>query len=482
MRTFLISTASLTALLISSTALAATHKVGPAETFKTPCAAMTDAMLGDGDTIEIDSSVVYTNDYCALEKSNITLRGVGGARAKIDAMLGIADMLPDPGAIWVLNGANTVIENVEITGATTAAQNGAGIHVAGAGVTIRGSHFHNNQYGVRVADGAGEVLIELSELGNNGTGTPFGDNINVGKVKKFTLQNSYLHHVLGGTLVTSFAEQTHILYNRLTDENDGAGQYQIDLPVGGSTFIIGNIVHKSEAAAPGDNVMISYARASSELQPSQDLFVVNNTLVSNKIPGTIFIDASTPGDKPPVVRNNIFVGPGTPCTVPEAVEPNNITMGDPMFADAANFDYHLKEGSPAIDKGADPGTGLGVDLTPKSQYAHPAMTENRPVNGAIDIGAYEVAPVGMGGAGGGGGSGMGGAGGSGMGGSGGSDTGGAGGSGTGGAGTGGSMTGGDEGCGCRVGETGSPQGAAVVVAGLALLFARRRRNGSTGSA
>ena len=153
-------------------------------------------------------------------------------------------MLPDPGAIWVLNGDNTVIENVEITGASALAQNGTGVYVAGAGVTIRGSHFHGNQYGVRVADSAGDVLVELSEFGNNGTGTPFGDNINVGSVKKFTLQNSYLHHALGGNLVSSFAIETHILYNRLTDEADGSAQYQNDLPIGGSTFVIGKIVHK----------------------------------------------------------------------------------------------------------------------------------------------------------------------------------------------------------------------------------------------
>jgi MYXO-CTERM domain-containing protein len=474
MRTFLITTASLTALLVSSTALAVTHKVGPAETFKTPCDAMTDPALGDGDVIEIDSSVVYEKNYCALDKSNITLRGVGGARAKIDAKLDPLDMLPDPGAIWVLNGNNTVIENVELTGATALAQNGSGIYVGGAGVTIRNSHFHDNQYGIRVADGAGEVLIELSEFGHNGTGTQFGDNIRVGSVKKFTLQHSYSHHALGGNLVTSRAAETHILYNRLTDETDGGAQFQLDVPIGGTTFVIGNIVHKGEKAAAGDNVMISYAREGAGLHPSQALFAVNNTLVSNKLPGTIFIDASTPAETPPIVRNNIFVGPGTPATGVDALEPNNITMGDPLFEDAANFNYHLKEGSPAIDKGGDPGMGAGVDLTPKSQYAHPAMTEDRPVNGIIDIGAYEVAPVGTGGAGGGGGAGGAGGGEGGAGGG----AGGSGGSATGGTGTGGSTDNGDEGCGCRVGETGSANGAAIVALGLGLLFARRRRNGS----
>jgi hypothetical protein len=339
MRTFYAACASLTVLLISSAAIAATHQVGPGKTFATPCAAITDAGLMDGDIIEIDAAMVYTKDYCALDKNGVTIRGVGNGRAKIDAMLEVVDMLPDA-AIWTINGKDTVIENVELTGAKAPALNGTGIHVTGENVTIRNSSIHDNEYGIRVDDSlASVVLIEASELGFNGTGTPFGDSVTVGNVAKLTIQGSYLHNALGANLITSFAAQSFILYNRITDEVDGSAQYQIHIPEGGATYIIGNSIHKGPKADPGNNKMISFADVGGMPQKDQALFVVNNTFVSEKDPaGTIFIDANTPPETPPVVRNNIFVGTGTPCTVVEAVEKdNNITNEDPLFEDAAAY-------------------------------------------------------------------------------------------------------------------------------------------------
>jgi hypothetical protein len=468
MRTFYAVTASLTVLLVSSAAAAATLKVGPSEAFTKPCMAITAPALMDGDTIEIDASMVYTKDYCALDKNNITIKAVGAGRAKIDAMLEGVEMLPD-NAIWTLNGDNTTIEGIEFTGAAAAGLlNGTGVHVVGSSVTIRNSSFHDNQYGVRVDDNATSVvLIETSEFGFNGTDTPFGDNITVGNVLKFTLQNSYSHHARGGNLVTSYAVETHILSNRLSDESNGNAQFQLDLPVGGRTYVLGNIFHKGVMTDAGNNKMISYAESGVMLQPDQDLFVVNNTLVSDKMPGTIFIDASTPANKPPVVRNNIFVGPGTPCTVTGVVGADNITTGDPLFEDPATYDYHLKAGSPAIDMGVAPGMGLGVDLTPKTHYVHTAMSEVRPENGAIDIGAYEVpppvGPTGSGGAGGAGGTGAGGDPAAGSGGMGAASTG---------AGTGGTGgVGDDPGCDCRAGASGSSTGGVLAALGLAVLSA-----------
>lgn len=431
----------------------------------------------DGDIIEIDAAMVYTKDYCALDKNGVTIRGVGNGRAKIDAMLEGVDMLPDA-AIWTINGKDTVIENVELTGAKAPALNGTGIHVTGENVTIRNSSIHDNEYGIRVDDSlASVVLIEASELGFNGTGTPFGDSVTVGNVAKLTIQGSYLHNALGANLITSFAAQSFILYNRITDEADGSAQYQIHLPEGGATYIIGNSIHKGPKADPGNNKMISFADVGGMPQKDQALFVVNNTFVSEKDPaGTIFIDANTPPETPPVVRNNIFVGTGTPCTVVEAVEKdNNITNEDPLFEDAAAYNYRLKATSPAIDKGVAPGMGLNFDLTPKSHYVHPAALEDRPENGPIDVGAFEfppsVNPSGSGGAGGAGGAGVGGG-----------DPGSGGGSptgtGAGGSGTGGSNTD-DDGCSCRTGERGSETGGVFVALGLALLYgARRRKNGS----
>ena len=49
----------------------------------------------------------------------------------------------------------------------------------------------------------------------------------------------------------------------------------------------------------------------------------------------------------------------------------------------------MTKSSPAIDAGSNPGSANGVSLTPVFQYRHPTGREERPAQGALDIGAYE---------------------------------------------------------------------------------------------
>jgi hypothetical protein len=70
--------------------------------------------------------------------------------------------------------------------------------------------------------------------------------------------------------------------------------------------------------------------------------------------------------------NNLFFGAGNPLGVfSESV------VGDPMFANLANSDFHLLKGSPAIDSGATVQLGTDYDGV------------MRPQGSAYDIGAYE---------------------------------------------------------------------------------------------
>src|SRR5215469_13642384 len=95
---------------------AATITVGPMGQYPTPCAAFSAAQAGD--TVEIDAAGNYTGDVCLISPSNLTILGVNG-RPHIDAGGNNAGGK----AIWVVVGDNTVIENIEMSGASVRAHN-----------------------------------------------------------------------------------------------------------------------------------------------------------------------------------------------------------------------------------------------------------------------------------------------------------------------------------------------------------------------
>jgi hypothetical protein len=53
------------------------------------------------------------------------------------------------------------------------------------------------------------------------------------------------------------------------------------------------------------------------------------------------------------------------------------------------YDYRLSSTSPARNVGTAPGSASGFNLAPAYQYVHRAQRQVRPLNGTIDIGAYE---------------------------------------------------------------------------------------------
>jgi MYXO-CTERM domain-containing protein len=478
MRTFLTVTASLSILLLTAAASAATITVGPSGTHAAPCAAI--AAAAEGDTIEIDTTGTYTKDYCAVNKNNLTIRGVGAGRAKIDANLENLEMLPLGDAIWVVSADNITIEKVELTGAKNAiTKKGAAVRQTGKGLTLTDCSIHDNDSGVVVENNpTGTVTITASEFAMNGIegGEDDPGHISVGKVAKLTLTGSYLHHARQASMVISNAIENHVSYNRITSEAGGMSLFSLDFPLGGLTYVIGNIFHRS--ATDPNNKMVRYRSGQGALNPSHELFVVNNTFVSDETALGVDATIDPQTETLPVIRNNIFDIPGdAPAVLPaEAFDMASNIKGDALLLDKATYDYRLKEGSPAVDKGVAPGQGAGMDLTPVSQYMHTAQLEDRPVNGAIDIGAYEIPPPvnpsgagGAGGAGGGAGVGGGGQGGEGEG------QGGASASSTG---TGGRVDPAAEGgCDCRMGTEGSPKGAALAALGVALLYGARRRRG-----
>jgi Right handed beta helix region len=353
--------------------------VGPDKQFKTPCQAMPHTSTGD--TVEIDSAGDYKGDVCAWTANELTLRGVGDARAHIDA----AGKSAQGKGIWVIAGNDTTVENVEFSGGTSSDQNGAGIRQEGRNLKIRNCYFHDNQEGILAGDNPqSEILIEFSEFGYNGSGDGSTHNIYVSHVGKFTLQFSYSHHAKIGHLLKTRAAENYIQYNRLSDEADGTASFEIDISNRGTSYVIGNVIEQGPQT--DNSAIVAYGMEGPDPRnPGSQLYVINNTFV-NDLPdsGTFIImrpDISTPA----IVMNNIFWGRGTVMTQRNAVMSGNLIQKDPKFVDPADYDYRLQSRSPALGAGTKPQPAFV-----HSQYIHPACGAPRGEDTSADVGAFSA--------------------------------------------------------------------------------------------
>ena len=105
-------------LVAALPASAATLSVGPGKTYAAPCKAF--AVAKSGDVVEITGNTTYSGDVCGIYASNLTIRGVNG-RPKINANGKNAGGK----GIWVVDGNNITVDNVEMYGAAVSDANGA---------------------------------------------------------------------------------------------------------------------------------------------------------------------------------------------------------------------------------------------------------------------------------------------------------------------------------------------------------------------
>ncbi len=340
------------------------------------------AVARDGDVINIDAGT-YKGDVAIWSANNLTIRGVGG-RATIDDT-GVD--IPNRKAIWVISGNNTTVDNIELAGAhdpTGNDANWAGIRQEGSTLTLLNSYIHDNDDGLLTNAGASsDITVKGSEFAFNGYGDGSSHNIYIGQVRSFTLQFSSSHDAIVGHLVKSRAQTNNILYNRLMDGANGSSSYALDLPVGGASYVIGNVIEKGPNSQNSTSLRYAEEGAANRVQK---LYVVNNTFVNDLGRGTFVAVAGAPTD----VRliNNIFAGGGT-VLAGQGTLKNNLASEDPGFVDRAGYDYRLAAGSPAIDAGTNPGTVNGVALAPLYQYSNLSGVA-RLKRGAIDIGAFEA--------------------------------------------------------------------------------------------
>ncbi len=350
--------------------------VGPGRALTLPSQAA--AIAQNGDRIFIEASV-YRSDVAVWTADDLLIRGIGG-RAHL-----MADGQSAQGkAIWVIQGKRTVVEYIEFSGATVPDGNGAGIRAEGTDLTVRRCSFHDNENGILTgADAESDILIEHSEFAHNGLGDGFTHNLYVGHVRSLTFRYNRSHHARIGHHVKTRALENHIAYNRIMDEAEGTSSYLIDVPDGGETVVIGNVLHQGENNS--NSSLLAYALENGT-NPIQELFVINNTMVNDALTGT-FVRVGSPTTRALVI-NNLLVGAGK--TVEGSAEQvTNLHTDDPGFVDRPGYDYRLTATSPAINQGSL--TELGaLSMIPDRHYREELSSTGRVLVGPIDIGANEL--------------------------------------------------------------------------------------------
>jgi parallel beta helix pectate lyase-like protein len=371
-----------------STACGRTLRVGVDKTYKTVRAAA--QAVQSGDTVLVDAGI-YSADVTSWNADNLLVRGVGG-RAYLRA-----DGAQEGGkGTWVLYGTNFVAENIEFSGASVPDKNGAGIRFDTTGyLVLRNCYFHDNEDGI--LGGCDSILIENSVFDHNGYGDGQSHNLYVWG-RTFTMRFSYTHRAKIGHDVKSRALNNYLLYNRIMDESDGTASYEVDLPDGGRSYLIGNVIEQGPHT--DNNAIVSYGEESAS-NGAMDLYVINNTLVNNDTNGGNFLQLRS-GTTAKIV-NNIFYGPGTHWSGATVTASNNYFEpsynNSPRFAAPASYDFHLTSGSPStiVNAGAAPGSSAaGFPLAPTMQYVYDAQGVTRPAAGALDLGAFEYVPGGAG--------------------------------------------------------------------------------------
>lgn len=350
-------------------------KVGPGEKYRLP--SMAASVARDGDSILIDARGNYAGDEVIWSNNDLTIKGVGG-KPVISK-----NEIKNQKALWVIQGNNITIENIEFTGAKVQDGNGAGIRLEGKNLDIRYCYFHNNENGILAGDNRNStVSIEYNEFANNGAGDGKTHNIYIGRIDKLIARFNYIHHAIVGHNLKSRARVNHILFNRIMDEKDGSASYQIDIPNGGLSYIVGNTIQQGKRSENWS--ILAFGLEGMEYKRNQ-LFLINNTIVNDRKDG-VFLNSDQTAEL--LIVNNLFVGTGK-FPDRQSVGRHNLVTKNPGFVNRGAYNYKLRPNSIAIDKGIQYNSiGVKVDF----EYAHKAKAMIRSINGKIDHGAYEFHP------------------------------------------------------------------------------------------
>ncbi|MBX7156625.1 MAG: T9SS type A sorting domain-containing protein [Candidatus Kapaibacterium sp.] len=375
-------------IAFSSISFASTWQVGPTREFKTPSSIST--KVASGDVVYIDSAD-YRGDVCTWSADNLSLRGFNG-RPRL-----FADGKSAGGkAIWVIKGNNTTVSNIEFLECKVPDKNGAGIRQEGTNLLVQICVFRRNEMGILAGNNIlSTITVEYCEFDHCGYGDGFSHNIYINHIYQFNFRFNYSHHAFIGHECKSRAHRNFIIGNRLSNE-DGQASREIDLPNGGLSVIMDNVIH--QGLNTENTNIIGYGMEGLQDSLTNELYVVNNTII-NQRPAGSFIQYQT-GTTFLKSYNNIFAGAGTiisgsGATIDSASNYQNTSIALVGFVNVSLLDVHLTSTSPVRGLYTYPGyTSNLFKLTQEITYLHPHSIEFiDTINSERCAGAYPIVKI-----------------------------------------------------------------------------------------
>ncbi len=370
----------ISALSMCASVSAVQWSVGPTHQYKKPSELA--RLVSDGDTVNIDAGI-YESDVCIWSASQLLVRAIGG-KAELRSRGNVAAGK----AIWVIGGANCRVQNIAFYDARCVDANGAGIRLEASNLTVDSCLFEHNENGILCgAKHPSSLRIEHSEFNANGAGDGYSHNLYIGNIDTLVFQFNYTHHARIGHELKSRANVNIIRYNRISDELSGTASRSLDLPNGGTTILVGNLIEQGPLSENSN--IIGFGLEGLTNPVAHQLLLAHNTLINNRSNGS-FVQLKT-GCELFSAENNVVVGPGTWCNTDAAtaiVEHSNLRANDDSeldFSNSSNYDFSIGLRSKALHYG---GQLSSTELHPQFEYLHPCSSKRRCVKDALDAGAF----------------------------------------------------------------------------------------------
>ncbi len=243
----------LAAVLVASAgpAAARTLEVGPGLAYAAPSDAA--KVAADGDTVTIAPGTYFD---CAIWRAN----GLTIAAAGPDVR--ITDVACQGKAAFVIDGNGVTVRGLSFMRIRVPDGNGAGIRAEGRDLTVEDSRFINNEVGILAGGQGGALRISGSTFTRNGAG-PESRPLNAvlaGPLELLVVSHSVFDQARSGGHITSSAQRTELIGNRLADEGGRMTGPLVSI-AGGTVVLDGNTVDLAPGAADRPGAVLVFGDA-----------------------------------------------------------------------------------------------------------------------------------------------------------------------------------------------------------------------------